>query len=370
MSSIEVRPFRRGDRDQLTALVNTHAAAVVPGLGISVSSMLSELERQPGEFLIDPWVSERLTLVAEQRDRIGAAAHLLRYAADERVNPAYANSGVIRWLLFWPEAPAGNPYWSDATEAAEKLIAACLRQLDDWGVTSQSAEGELPTEHLLLIAGQFDKDRIYGAAEQNGAQRSAYDGETVMLIQPFTREKGEMQDLRWLLIVENRIGIFGTPFLVQQALHRYQTHADVDRLLKERLSQLPHDVSSWNVLVSTTDRKSLNMHEGSRWAGLVEEAEVLIVGARFGPKVRVDFLLHANSIHGAGFFQQKVSSFAQVFAGVLPNGSEERRLAKVSLEPDRVRGSIELSKRQFQMWCEQGSLDQGLQAARPMSPGE
>jgi hypothetical protein len=263
---------------------------------------------------------------------------------------------------------------SDRVDLADWLAIAGVdskRSFDEGvEVASASAEGELPTEHLLLIAGQFDKDRIYGAAEQNGAQRSAYDGETVMLIQPFTREKGEMQDLRWLLIVENRIGIFGTPFLVQQALHRYQTHADVDRLLKERLSQLPHDVRSWNVLISTTDRKSLNMHEGSRWAGLVEEAEVLIVGARFGPKVRVDFLLHANSIHGAGFFQQKVSSFAQVFAGVLPNGSEERRLAKVSLEPDRVRGSIELSKRQFQMWCEQGSLDQGLQAARPMSPGE
>ncbi|MDQ3531762.1 MAG: N-acetyltransferase, partial [Actinomycetota bacterium] len=31
MSSIEVRPFRRGDREQLAALVNAHAAAVVPG---------------------------------------------------------------------------------------------------------------------------------------------------------------------------------------------------------------------------------------------------------------------------------------------------------------------------------------------------
>ncbi len=153
MSSIEVRPFRRGDRDQLTALVNTHAAAVVPGLGISVSSMLSELERQPGEFLIDPWVSERLTLVAEQHDRIGAAAHLLRYAADERVSPAYANSGVIRWLLFWPEAPTGNPYWSDATQAAEKLIAACLRQLDDWGVTQPVGGGRAAGARGLRSAG-------------------------------------------------------------------------------------------------------------------------------------------------------------------------------------------------------------------------
>jgi hypothetical protein len=31
MSSAEVRPFRRSDRDQVTALVNAHAGAVVPG---------------------------------------------------------------------------------------------------------------------------------------------------------------------------------------------------------------------------------------------------------------------------------------------------------------------------------------------------
>ena len=152
---ILVRPFRRRDRDQLADLVNGHAAVVIPGLGISVSALLNELERQPGEFLIDPWVSERVTLVAEQRDRIGAAAHLLRYACDERVGAAYSGSGVIRWLLFWPEAPAGNPYWSDATQAAEKLIAACVRQLDDWGVTSQSAEGELPVHGVYGVPEQW-----------------------------------------------------------------------------------------------------------------------------------------------------------------------------------------------------------------------
>lgn len=155
MSSIEVRPFRRRDRDQLADLVNGHAAAVVPGLSVSVSSLLSELEHQPGEFLVDPWVSERVTLVADQRDRIGAAAHLLRYASDERVGPAYAGSGVIRWLVFWPEAPSGNPYWSDATEAAQKLMAACLRQLDEWKVTSQSAEGELPVRGVYGVPEQW-----------------------------------------------------------------------------------------------------------------------------------------------------------------------------------------------------------------------
>ena len=77
MPPIGVRPFHRRDREQLTDLVNSHAAAVVPGIGVSVSTVLRDLERQPGEAIVDPWVNERATLVAEQHDRVMAAAHLL-----------------------------------------------------------------------------------------------------------------------------------------------------------------------------------------------------------------------------------------------------------------------------------------------------
>jgi hypothetical protein len=109
MSPIEVRLFRRGDRDQLTQLVNSHAAAVVPGMGASVSAVLSALERQPGEFIEDPWVSERATLVASQQDRIGAAAHLLRYFPDERAGTSARDVGEIRWLLSGPRRRPGIP---------------------------------------------------------------------------------------------------------------------------------------------------------------------------------------------------------------------------------------------------------------------
>jgi GNAT superfamily N-acetyltransferase len=155
MPAIEVRPFRRPDRDQLAALVNAHAAAVVPGAGVSVATVLSHLERQPGETIVDPWVAERATLVAEQHHAVVAAAHLLRYFADERAGTSYRGSGDIHWLLFWPVAPAGNPYWSDATGAAEALIAECVRQLEEWGVTRQDAGGELPVHGVYGVPEQW-----------------------------------------------------------------------------------------------------------------------------------------------------------------------------------------------------------------------
>jgi hypothetical protein len=67
MSDVQVRPFRRNDREQLTRLVNAHAEAVVPGMSVSVNTVLGSLERRPEEPIADPWVSERVTLVAEQR---------------------------------------------------------------------------------------------------------------------------------------------------------------------------------------------------------------------------------------------------------------------------------------------------------------
>jgi GNAT superfamily N-acetyltransferase len=155
MSSIQVRPFRRSDRDQLTQLVNAHAAAVVPGMSASVNTVLSSLERRPGEFIEDPWVSERVTLVAEQAGRVAAAAHVLRYFPDERAGGAARDAGEICWLLFWPQAPAGNPCWPGATPAAEALMAACTAQLGSWGVSHQYAGGELPVPGVYGIPEQW-----------------------------------------------------------------------------------------------------------------------------------------------------------------------------------------------------------------------
>ena len=73
MPSIQLRPFVRPDRDQITALVNAHIGAVVPNASVSTQALLSLMERDPGEFIVDPWVRERATLVAEQRGRIVAA---------------------------------------------------------------------------------------------------------------------------------------------------------------------------------------------------------------------------------------------------------------------------------------------------------
>lgn len=130
-----VRPFRRSDRDQLTALVNTHIGAVVPGWAVPVSALLSQLEREPHEAVVDPWVIERAALVAEERDEVVAGAYLKRYRADPAVSVDYADTGEVVWCVCQPACP----------EAGLALLATCRAQLDAWGVAHRWASGSLPT---------------------------------------------------------------------------------------------------------------------------------------------------------------------------------------------------------------------------------
>jgi GNAT superfamily N-acetyltransferase len=151
MPSVRVRRFRRDDREQLTTLVNAHVQAVVPGVAVPVNTVMSQLERDPGEFIVDRWVQERATLVAEQRGRVVAAAHLLRYGTGEPVGETYRDAGEIGWLLYWPRAS----YWPDSAEAADALSAACLAQLRDWGVSRRYADGALPAPGVYGVPEQW-----------------------------------------------------------------------------------------------------------------------------------------------------------------------------------------------------------------------
>jgi hypothetical protein len=128
--SVAVRPFERRDRDQLTALVNLHVAAVIPGVVLSVNAVLNQLEREPHETIVDPWVAERRCLVAICDDDLVAAALLHRFGTGEDVGPDYRGTGEIRWLACKLETP----------EAGAQLLEAALGQMRAWEVIAVGAE--------------------------------------------------------------------------------------------------------------------------------------------------------------------------------------------------------------------------------------
>jgi hypothetical protein len=242
--------------------------------------------------------------------------------------------------------------------------------LDDWqalaGVDNQRAFDEIVEaashsggqlkEHLLLVAGHFDGERIYRSLERNGARTTRFDGLKIILIEPFARERGDMFETRWLVILNDQIAMFGTPAIVQNALGRYVNHAVPDPVLLERLSQLRPDITSWNVLVAPPMARNTNFaRTHGAWARLMEDTELLMVGARFGPKIRVDFAVSATSDRGKEYFTRKASLFTGVFsqsslqAGTLSE-SFEPRLENLVVEDHRIQGSVALSRKQFDEW--------------------
>mgnify|MGYP001613796637 CR=1 FL=1 len=168
------RLFRRDDRDQLTDLVNAHLSAVIPGARASVNTVLSSLERQPDEYVVDPWVVERTTIVVEQDERLVAAAHLHRFAEHPRVGDDYRGAGLIQWALSLPTDDAED-------RASDTLMRACLAQLRAWDVTTAYADGQLPFPGVYGVPATWP--HVHRALERAGF---VHDGRTETVLMATT----------------------------------------------------------------------------------------------------------------------------------------------------------------------------------------
>ncbi|HEV2742451.1 MAG TPA: GNAT family N-acetyltransferase [Rubrobacter sp.] len=109
----------------LSDLVNLHLAAVVPGWALPAPFLAEHLERNPGEFVTDPWVVDRSTLCVTEGHRMLAAAHLLRYGEGPEVAENLRGVGEISWLVFL----------RDRDDAAAELLSRVQEDLTTWPVT-------------------------------------------------------------------------------------------------------------------------------------------------------------------------------------------------------------------------------------------
>jgi len=130
----EIRPFLRHDREQLTDLVNAHVKAVIPGCSVPVATLLSQMERDPGEYIVDPWVIERETWVAIEDDRLVAAVHLHRYGSEPTVGPALRDVAGINWIVCWPSN----------LDAGSDLMRHAVQRLDRWKPRTTILDMSLP----------------------------------------------------------------------------------------------------------------------------------------------------------------------------------------------------------------------------------
>ena len=173
------------------------------------------------------------------------------------------------------------------------------RLVDETVWVAASSPASQLNEHMLLVAGLFDREHIFAAAERNGAAAGAYRGVDVLAVKPFAREAAQMPDTRWLAILDGQSAVFGTPWLVQKALDRYVDHAPADRLVADRIGRLNPKVNSWDLIL--TPHAAFAKHAApalpsAPWIDLLgrellENAEELTLGIRYGTTARIDFMV-------------------------------------------------------------------------------
>jgi hypothetical protein len=115
---IRVASCEPGHVEQLAALVSAHVACALPGAAVFSATIAARLERDPGEFVLDPWVETRDTLVTLVRDRVVAAGQLWRFADEPHVSDSYRGAAELRWFCFGPPTAKRPPRCS--THAIEQ----------------------------------------------------------------------------------------------------------------------------------------------------------------------------------------------------------------------------------------------------------
>ncbi len=226
------------------------------------------------------------------------------------------------------------------------------RSFDEIIAASFAPPGETPSEHLLLVTGKFDRAHIFRSAELNGAKPFKYLAEPVLAIEPFTRERSIIHDTRWLTIIENRFVVFGSPWMVKQALNRFENRVTADPILMARLAMFKPDVRCWNLTTSLPKtRQAAFLQSRGPWSDLYDDTELLMVGVHDEDKVRVDLVLSVGSGSGTTNLNSKAAQFSRIFFQDAPRDEDDiKRLRDLQVLENGIQASIVLSAEEFQAW--------------------
>jgi hypothetical protein len=205
------------------------------------------------------------------------------------------------------------------------------------------------SEHSLLASGNFDRERIYRSAVENGSSTTHYRGVFVLVVAPFARERSEFNEPRWLAIPEPDVLLFGSIVSIEQELDRYLTRNVVDPRLVARLARLRRDDATWCVLSlpawSTEIRSALAVINSELAAGL-KDGDAFQFGIHYGRHVEFEYEITTNS---SAATRSISDTLTQSLVG------SEKGLAlllpiDMSTDNNTVRGSIKVSMTRYNAW--------------------
>lgn len=205
-------------------------------------------------------------------------------------------------------------------------------------------------EHSLLMSGHFNQTRIYKSAIEGGARRIVYRGLSVLVIQPFARERGEMDDVRWLAVLGTDLLLFGSIPSVAEELDRYLAHDTPDPALAGKLAHLRRDDETWTIIwrpVRNPEIRRVLAALDSRLGELSESADSLLFGIRYRRQVEIEYEATTGPHAPASSVSIPVQSFDEPGRGIMLLPS-----LKVTDADKSVRGVVKLPTPQFSKWLE------------------
>jgi hypothetical protein len=168
---------------------------------------------------------------------------------------------------------------ADATRAVHELV-----------FVAENGDSGVLNEHSLLARGHFNRDAIFRMAAGGKASSGSYRGVPVLVVPPFEREAGKLDQLRWLAVTGEEMAIFGTVKSVQRELERWVAEAPADPMVMARLERLGSEDESWCLLPADS---SARYAEGAlarldpKFGALAQEDGPLEYGIHFGSRIEV-----------------------------------------------------------------------------------
>jgi hypothetical protein len=204
------------------------------------------------------------------------------------------------------------------------------------------------SDHLLLVAGHFDGIKIFKAALENGSTRAEYNGEQVLVVKPFDREKQSMDAVRWLAILNNRVLVFGVPGMVARTLHRYERNEPADAILLQRIARLHPDVNSWTIIAMPPQMMAAHLALESVPASLeaiLKDADEVELGVHYGRMARINFSIHARAGDLNGGLRSRAQAILASFT------ADPHSHLQIGIEDQsRFHGWMTVPEKQFDQW--------------------
>jgi hypothetical protein len=214
-------------------------------------------------------------------------------------------------------------------------------------VAADGGPGTL-TEHSLLAIGHFDPTLTHRPTA--GASASRYRDIPVLVVQPFARERADLNDVRWLAMIDSDVTLFGTIAMVKQELDRYLNRSAADPFFVQKLAELRRDDDTWCVLArpvySEMMRSVLELLD-AKLADSLQDGDTFQFGIHYGRRVEFEYEFHTPTSTGAEAVSR---SLMQSLSG--PEATESSRLpaSTTSGTDGVVRGAVKVSRARYDAW--------------------